>query len=77
MMHASPRHAKSAVKKMRKIHVPNLSQFSNKNLPIEDCVKSYLILFTPRPRYGNEILWCYHSNKTSLEERLRSAFYIL
>ena len=77
MMHASPRHAKSAVKKMRKIHVPNLSQFSNKNLPIEDCVKSYLILFTPRPRYGNEILWCYHSNKTSLEELLRSAFYIL
>lgn len=45
MMHASPRHAKSAVKRMRKIHVPNLSQFSNKNLPIEDCVESYLILF--------------------------------
>ena len=45
MMHASPRHAKSAVKKMRKIHVPNLSQFSNKNLRIEDCVESYLILF--------------------------------
>lgn len=45
MMHASPRHAKSAVKKMRKIHVPNLSQFSNKNFPIEDCVQSYLILF--------------------------------
>ena len=77
MMHASPRHAKSAVKKMRNIHVPNLSQFSNKNFPIEDCVQSYLILFTPRPRYGDKTLWCSHSNKASLGELLRSAFYIL
>ena len=39
MMHASPRHAKSAVKKMRKIHVPNLFQFSNKISPLKTVFK--------------------------------------
>ena len=40
MMHASPRHAKSAVKKMRKIHVPNLFQFSNKISPLKTVLKA-------------------------------------